>query len=139
MNEKEWAYRIAKETSEKQTGGFGKYKHLMYMPFSGLGLYNGFRGNRWLKNRIKICKLRIRPFVAFSMRCCDSQMGSREEQPYGSVPCPYYRPVNVNNILQESEIFSILLDILRELCRLKLTYLSCGCVRNCGSSSQFLY
>lgn len=61
MNEKEWAYRIAKETSEKQTGGFGKYKHFMYMPFTGLGLYQGFRGNRWLKNRIKICKQFVIP------------------------------------------------------------------------------
>ena len=33
-----------------------KYKHLMYCPFTGLGLYQGFRGNRWLKNRIKIFK-----------------------------------------------------------------------------------
>ena len=39
----------------------GKYKHLMYMPFTGLGLYNGFRGNRWLKNRIKICKQFVIP------------------------------------------------------------------------------
>lgn len=29
-------------------------KHLMMIPFTGLGLYNGFRGNRWLKNRIKV-------------------------------------------------------------------------------------
>lgn len=27
-----------------------------YTPFTGLGLYNGFRGNRWLKNRIQIFK-----------------------------------------------------------------------------------
>lgn len=26
----------------------------MYVPFTGLGLYGGFRGNRWLKNRIKV-------------------------------------------------------------------------------------
>ena len=39
----------------------GKYKHLMYCPFSGLGLYNGFRGNRWLKNRIKIFKQFVVP------------------------------------------------------------------------------
>jgi len=29
-------------------------KHLMLCPFTGLGLYSGFRGNRWLKNRIKV-------------------------------------------------------------------------------------
>ena len=28
----------------------------MYVPFTGLGLYNGFRGNRWLRNRIKVFK-----------------------------------------------------------------------------------
>lgn len=26
----------------------------MYVPFTGLGLYNGFRGNEWLRNRITI-------------------------------------------------------------------------------------
>lgn len=29
---------------------------LAWTPFTGLGLYNGFRGNRWLRNRIKIYK-----------------------------------------------------------------------------------
>jgi len=29
-------------------------KHYLYVPFTGLGLYGGFRGNRWLKNRIQI-------------------------------------------------------------------------------------
>ena len=36
-------------------------KHLIYCPFTGLGLYNGFRGNRWLKNRIKIFKQYVVP------------------------------------------------------------------------------
>lgn len=31
-------------------------KHLLYCPFTGLGKFNGFRGNSWLKNRIKIFK-----------------------------------------------------------------------------------
>lgn len=31
-------------------------KHLMYIPWTGLGLFGGFRGNRWLKNRIRIFK-----------------------------------------------------------------------------------
>lgn len=39
----------------------GKYVHFMYCPFTGLGLYNGFRGNRWLKNRIKIFKQFVVP------------------------------------------------------------------------------
>ena len=33
----------------------------MYVPWTGLGLYNGFRGNRWLKNRIKIFKQFVVP------------------------------------------------------------------------------
>ena len=33
-----------------------KIKHYMYVPFTGLGLYGGFRGNRWLRNRIKVFK-----------------------------------------------------------------------------------
>lgn len=31
-------------------------RHFMYVPFTGLGLYGGFRGNRWLRNRIKVFK-----------------------------------------------------------------------------------
>lgn len=29
-------------------------KHLLYVPFTGLGLRNGYRGDTWLKNRIKV-------------------------------------------------------------------------------------
>lgn len=39
----------------------GKFVHLMYCPFTGLGLYGGFRGNHWLKNRIKIFKQFVLP------------------------------------------------------------------------------
>lgn len=31
-------------------------KHFLYIPFTGLGLYGGFRGNRWLRNRISVFK-----------------------------------------------------------------------------------
>src|SRR3990167_1085962 len=31
-------------------------KHLFYIPFTGLGLYKGFRGNVWLKNRTEVFK-----------------------------------------------------------------------------------
>jgi hypothetical protein len=34
---------------------------LCFTPFSGLGLYGGFRGNRWLRNRIKIFKQFVIP------------------------------------------------------------------------------
>lgn len=33
-----------------------KTAHLLYVPFTGLGLYGGHRGKRWLRNRIKIFK-----------------------------------------------------------------------------------
>ena len=37
------------------------YKHFMYCPFTGLGRYDGFRGNTWLKNSIKIFKQFVVP------------------------------------------------------------------------------
>lgn len=33
----------------------------MYVPFTGLGLYNGFRGDNWLRNRIQIFKQFVLP------------------------------------------------------------------------------
>lgn len=36
-------------------------KHLLYMPLLGLGLYNGYRGERFLRNRIKIIKQFVVP------------------------------------------------------------------------------
>ncbi len=33
-----------------------KTTFLIWTPFTGLGLYGGFRGNRWLRNRIKVFK-----------------------------------------------------------------------------------
>lgn len=38
-----------------------KIKHFLYCPFTGLGLYGGFRGDRWLKNRIQIFKQFVVP------------------------------------------------------------------------------
>lgn len=38
-----------------------KIVHFLHCPWTGLGLYNGFRGNRWLKNRIKIFKQFVIP------------------------------------------------------------------------------
>lgn len=35
--------------------------HFLYCPFTGLGLHNGFRGNKWLKNRIQIFKQFVLP------------------------------------------------------------------------------
>lgn len=36
-------------------------KFIVYTPFTGLGLYGGFRGNRWLRNRIIIFKQFVIP------------------------------------------------------------------------------
>jgi hypothetical protein len=36
-------------------------KHFLYTPFTGLGNFQGFRGNRWLVNRIKIFKQFVIP------------------------------------------------------------------------------
>lgn len=38
-----------------------KVAHLLYCPFTGLGLYGGYRGKRWLRNRIKIFKQFVVP------------------------------------------------------------------------------
>ena len=38
-----------------------KHVHFLMCPFTGLGMYNGFRGNRWLRNRIKIFKQFVVP------------------------------------------------------------------------------
>lgn len=38
-----------------------KFCHFLNVPFTGLGLYNGFRGNHWLKNRIQIFKQFVVP------------------------------------------------------------------------------
>ena len=38
-----------------------KITHFLYCPFTGLGLYGGHRGNRWLRNRIKIFKQFVVP------------------------------------------------------------------------------
>jgi hypothetical protein len=35
--------------------------HFLLIPFTGLGLYNGFRGNYWLRSRIKIFKQFVVP------------------------------------------------------------------------------
>src|SRR3990167_49159 len=32
------------------------FAHFLYCPFTGLGLKNGYRGDRWLENRIKVFK-----------------------------------------------------------------------------------
>ena len=38
-----------------------KVTHFLHIPWTGLGLYNGYRGDRWLKNRIKVFKQFVIP------------------------------------------------------------------------------
>ena len=40
-----------------------KFSHLYAVPFTGLGLHNGFRGNQWLINRIKIFNQFVLPSI----------------------------------------------------------------------------
>jgi hypothetical protein len=53
-----------------------KITHLLSVPFTGLGLYSGWRGNRWLKNRIQIFKQFVVPSLQnqtsknFILHCC---------------------------------------------------------------------
>jgi hypothetical protein len=41
----------------------GAFKHYLMVPFTGLGLYGGYRGARWLRNRIKIFKQFVIPSI----------------------------------------------------------------------------
>lgn len=38
-----------------------RVKHYFYVPFTGLGNFNGFRGERWFRNRVKIFKQFVVP------------------------------------------------------------------------------
>ena len=38
-------------------------KHYFMVPFTGLGAFNGFRGNQWLKNRIQIFNQFVLPSI----------------------------------------------------------------------------
>jgi len=38
-----------------------KITHFLYVPFTGLGLYSGYRGSRWLNNRIRVFKQFVVP------------------------------------------------------------------------------
>jgi len=37
------------------------FSHFLYVPFTGLGLFNGYRGDGWLKNRIQVFKQFVVP------------------------------------------------------------------------------
>lgn len=53
-----------------------KIKHFLQVPWTGLGNFNGFRGNRWLKNRITVFKQFVIPSLQaqtckdFTLHCC---------------------------------------------------------------------
>ena len=42
-----------------------KVAHLLYVPFTGLGLYGGYRGRRWLKNRLQIFRQFVYPSLLY--------------------------------------------------------------------------
>ena len=53
-----------------------KITHFLQVPWTGLGIYGGFRGNDWLKNRIKVFKEYVLPAILnqsnsnFILWCC---------------------------------------------------------------------
>jgi len=51
------------DTNNNKQISLGKVVHLLYCPMTGLGLYGGYRGKRWLKNRIKIFKQFVVPSI----------------------------------------------------------------------------
>ena len=72
-------------------------RHLVYIPFTGLGLYNGFRGNQWLRNRIKV----FEQFVVPSLQAQTTQNFTiwvswrRKERSNKQVQSLYHRLVNI--------------------------------------------
>lgn len=40
-----------------------KFTHFLYVPFTGLGLHNGYRGDKWLANRIRVFKQFVLPSI----------------------------------------------------------------------------
>ena len=61
MNRQEVLDNYNKLENRQGKESAGKYKHLMYCPFTGLGNYFGYRGARWLRARIKIFKQFVVP------------------------------------------------------------------------------
>lgn len=39
------------------------FQHFLYVPFTGLGLHGGYRGDKWLKNRLEIFKTFVLPSI----------------------------------------------------------------------------
>lgn len=52
---------MSQMSSESSQSTQKKVAHLLYCPFTGLGMYGGYRGKRWLRNRIKIFKQFVVP------------------------------------------------------------------------------
>lgn len=88
---------MKKPTTNKESKG--KVKHLMYMPFTGLGLYNGFRGNRWLKNRIQICKQFVIPSLqAQTEKDFTLWISWRPEERFNSIVKEFQRYLNTTGL-----------------------------------------
>lgn len=74
--------------------------HFLYVPMTGLGLYKGYRGDHWLKNRLKI-------FKAFTIQALMNQ--TKKE----FIIWMSWRPEEENNPIVQEAIKS--LDMLRGL------------------------
>lgn len=82
-----------------------KITHFCYVPFTGLGLYEGFRGQRWLDNRIKVFK----HFVVPSLQAQTSQdfkiwISWRREERHNKSVSDLYK--YLSNIFQDRVVFT---------------------------------
>ena len=86
MNNAELIEKHKKSADYTNSASRGQYKHLMYCPFTGLGLYDGFRGNRWLRNRIQIFKQFVIPSLQ-AQTCQDFTLwiSWRPDERYNSI------------------------------------------------------
>lgn len=75
-------------------------RHFLYIPWTGLGLYNGFRGNRWLRNRIKVFKQFVIPSLV-----------NQSSQNF-TLWCSWRRQEKTNKYTQE--LYEYLVDIFGE-------------------------
>ena len=82
-----------------------KITHFLYCPFTGLGLYGGFRGNRWLRNRIQIFKQFVVPsLLAQTSKNFTLWISWRREEKYN----PYVKELKqwLDNIKDFKTIFT---------------------------------
>ncbi len=84
-----------------------KLTHLFYVPFTGLGLYNGYRGDTWLKNRIAIFK----QFVVPSLRAQTDEdfviwISWRREEKYNPIVQEFKRYMEESFVDETKVVFT---------------------------------